>query len=270
MTVLIDTQDATAEAAAFLYAVIAALGMDSVELPDADDSPKAANIQVSGNTLYAAQQQWQYPDHESLFEHWLVTTCFPAVETSTVWAVVQTGAQAFPLLAAALAYAHADHGSLLIDADATGALTNTILTDTDQAVEVLDYDHQLPSPHIYLLNAPRWQRVTLMLQRNRSNPLHSVLLLDVLSAARYHFKHTVIDCGGDLFLAQRLAAADVRVIHLDDASRPLYVDLKPYKSIEYFTHRIPEYATRTDFEFIAHNTRRRATLRRWAQQGDQS
>lgn len=65
MTVLVDTQDATEQAADFVYAVVAALGMDIVELTEADDTPKAASIQVSGNTLYANNQQWYYPDHEA-------------------------------------------------------------------------------------------------------------------------------------------------------------------------------------------------------------
>lgn len=268
MTVLVDTQDATAQATEFVYAVVAALGMHLVELADADDTATAANIQVSGNMLSADNRQWHYPDHEAAFEHWLVTKCFPRVEHSTVWAVVQTGLEPFPLLSAAMAYSHADDGALLIDADASGALTEAILHATDHAIDVLEFDLDLPSPHIYLLNAPTWENVTMMLHVNRNNPLNSVLLIDTVHAARHHFAHTVIDCGADLFLAQRLAAEGVQVIHVDDHSRPLYVNLQPYKQVDYHAHRIPEYATRRDFEYIVNTTRRRRGMRRWMQRGD--
>lgn len=268
MTVLVDTQDATEQAAGFVYAVVAALGMDIVELTEADDTPKAASIQVSGNTLYANNQQWYYPDHETAVEHWLVSCCFPHVEAPTVWAVAQTSTDTFPMLGAAMAYAHTSDGALLIDADASGTLTETILEDTDHAIDVLDFDFELPSPHIYLLNAPRWAGVAMLLQANRKSPLNSVLLADTLHAAKQHFAHTIVDCGADLFLAQRLAAEGVRVIHVDDASRPLHVNFTPHKKLNYFSHRIPKYATRRDFEFIAVNTRRRKTMRRWMQRGD--
>lgn len=268
LTVLVDTQDATEEAAEFVYAVVAALGLDIVELTDADDSPPAASVQVSGNMLYAADRQWHHPDHEAAFEHWLVTTCFRRVEQSTVWALVQTGIEPFPLLSAAMAYAHANTSALLIDADASGALTNNILRATDHAIDVLTFDMTLPSPHIYLLNAPSWQYVTMMLHVNRANPLNSVLLPETIHAARYHFAHTIIDCGADLFLAQRLAAEGAHVIHIDDHSRPLHVNLKPHKQIDYYAHRIPEYGTRRDFEYIVNTTRRRRGMRRWMQRGD--
>lgn len=268
MTVLVDTQDATVQATEFVYAVVAALGMRIVELADADDTATAANIQVSGNMLSAQNRQWHYPDHEAAFEHWLVTTCFPRVEHSTVWAVVQTGVEPFPLLSAAMAYAHADDNALLIDADASGALTETILRATDHGIDVLTFDLDLPSPHIYLLNAPSWEKVTMMLHVNRGNPLNSVLLIDTVHAARHHFAHTVIDCGADLFLAQRLAAEGAHVIHIDDHSRPLYVNLQPYKQVDYHSHRIPEYGTRRDFEYIVNTARRRRSLRRWMQRGD--
>lgn len=267
-TVLVDTQDATVEAAGFVYAVIAALGLDMIELVDADETPAAASIHVSGNVIWAADRQWHYPDHEAGFEHWLVTACFPRVHNSTVWAVVQTASEAFPLLSAAMAYAHCDDGALLIDADATGALTQTIVHATQHAVEVLPFDQVLPSPHIHLLNTPRWQDVAMMLHTNRSNPLHSVLLRETVHAARYHFAHTVIDCGADLFLAQRLAAEGAHVIHVDDHSRPLHVDLEPYKRLNYFSHRIPTYGTRRDFEHIANNHRQRRGMRRWMRHGD--
>ena len=267
-TVLVDTQDATEDAAGFVYAVIAALGLESVELADADDAPKAASIQVSGKTLFAGNRQWHYPDHRATFEHWLVSQCFPRTETSTAWAVVQTSADAYPMLSAAMAYAHADDGALLIDADASGALTDAILQATDHGIDVLDFDFDLPSPHIYLLNAPTWAQVTMMLQVNRANPLNSVLLVDTLHAAQHHFAHTVINCGADLFMAQRLAAEGVHVIHVDDFSRPLHVKFTPYKTLDYFSHRIPEYGTRRDFEFITTNRRRRKGMRRWMQRGD--
>ena len=263
-----DTSTASDDAARFVYAVIAALGMDTVELPEADDGPHAATIQVTGNTVLADNRQWIYPDHEATFEHWLVTTCFPRVADPTVWAVVQTGAERFEMLAAAMAYAHHDHGALLIDADASEALSRTVLDATDHAIEILTFDFEMPSPHIYMLNAPTWQGVTMLLQVDRANPLNSVLLPETLQAAKHHFAHTIIDCGADLFLAQRLAAAGSRVIHVDDGARPLYVDLTPHKRIEYFAHDIPPYGTRRDFEFIAHNTRRRAAMRRWMQRGD--
>ena len=267
-TVLLETHDATEEAATFVYAVIAALGLDSIELADADETPVAASIQVSGNLISAANRQWHYPDHEAGFEHWLVTTCFPRVENSTVWAVVQTGLDTFPLLSAAMAYAHSDDGALLIDADATGALSDIILQATNHQVEVLQFDRELPSPHIYLLNTPKWHHVAMMLHVNRSNPLHSVLLRETVHAARYHFAHTIIDCGADIFLAQRLAQEGAHVVHVDDHSRPLHVDLAPHKYLNYFSHRIPEYGTRRDFEYIANTTRRRRGMRRWMRQGE--
>jgi len=268
--VLVDTQDATPEAAEFVYTVVAALGLRLVELADADETPPAASLQVSGNMLATAARQWHYPDHEAAFEHWLVTTCFRRVDQSTVWALVQTSVDSYPLLAPAMAYAHADDGALLIDADASGALTDTILQATDHAIEVLEFDLHLPSPHIYLVNAPSWRDVTMMLHVNRSNPLHSVLLRETVHAARYHFAHTIIDCGADLFLAQRLAAEGAHVIHIDDDSRPLYVDLEPHKRLDYFSHRIPEYGTRRDFEFIVNTTRRRRSMRRWMQRREAS
>ena len=265
---MVDTQDATPQATEFVYAVVAALGLNIVELADTADHPVAANVQVWGNTISAGDRQWHYPDHEAAFEHWLVTTCFRRVKDSTVWAVVQTGVEVFPLLAAAMAYAHAADGALLIDADATGKLSQTILDATDHSIEPLAFDRDLPSAHIYLLNAPRWHHVTMMLDAQRSNPLHSVLLRDTVHAARHHFAHTVIDCGADLFLAQRLAEEGAQVVHVDDESRPLYVHLKPYKRINYFSHRIPRYGTRPDFEYLVSATRRRRRMRRWMQRGD--
>lgn len=267
LTVLVDTQDATDEAKNFVYAVIAALGLHTIEGADADDTPVAANIQVSGRTISAANRQWHVPDHQATFEQWLVTTCFRRVHDPTVWAVVQTGTETFPLLAAAMAYAHADDGTLLIDADATGTLTETILQATDHATEVLEFDLDLPSPHIYLLNAPSWHHVTMMLHVYPSNPLHSVLLRETLHAAQYHFRHTVIDCGADLFLAQRLSEEGAHVVHVDDHARPLFVDLDAYQRINYFSHRIPDYGTRRDFEYLVNATRRRRGMRRWMQRG---
>lgn len=268
LTVLVDTRDATADATDFVYAVIAALGLHSVELADADDTSVAASIQVSGNMISAANRQWHVPDHQADFEHWLVTTCFRRVKESTVWVVVQTGTETFPLLAAAMAYAHADDGALLIDADATGALTETILQATDYSVDVLEFDLGLPSPHIYLLNAPSWHHVTMMLHVNGSSPLHSVLLRETLHAAQHHFTHTVIDCGADLFLAQRLFEEGAQVVHVDDHSRPLFVDLAPFKRVNYFSHRIPDYGTRRDFEYLVNAARRRRGMRRWMRRGD--
>ena len=53
MRVLVDTR-ASDDAARFVYAVIAALGMDIVELADAnDDASYAATIQVGDNTIVA-------------------------------------------------------------------------------------------------------------------------------------------------------------------------------------------------------------------------
>lgn len=269
MRVLVDTSSASDDAARFVYAVIAALGMDIVELADAnDDASYAATIQVGDNTIVADHKQWHYPDHEATFEHWLVTTCFPSSVDPTVWALVQTGSERFKMLAAAMAYAYQDQGVVLIDADASEALSRSILEATDDAIDILTFDFEMPSPHIYMLNAPTWEGVTMLLQVDRANPLNSVLLPETLQAAKYHFAHTVIDCGADLFLAQRLAAAGSRVIHIDDGARPLYIDLTPHKRIEYFSHDIPPYGTRRDFEFIVHNTRRRAGMRRWMQRGD--
>jgi len=268
MTALVDTTRADDDAAYFVYAVIAALGINIVELHDADDGPYAVTIQVRGSTILAQDHQWHFPDHEATFERWLAETYFPAPEQSTVWAVVQTGAERFELLAAAMAYAYRDDGALLIDADASTSLSQRIHSATQYAVDVLPFDFDLPSPHIYVLNAPRWEGVSMLLQTSRTNPLNSSLLINTVQAARRHFAHTIIDCGADLFLAQRLAAAGVRIIHIDDYSRPLHVELTPYKRIDYFAHTIPPYGTRSDFEFLVHNTRRRARMRRWLNRGD--
>lgn len=265
---MVDTRDATEAAAEFIYTVAAALGLETVELAEADDTAKAASIQVSGNTLYSNAKQWHYPDHDATFERWLVSQCFPRQETSTAWAVVQTGADAYPLLSAAMAYAVADNGALLVDADAAGILTTTIQRDTDTAIEVLDFNQQLPSPHVYLLNAPTWAGVTMMLQADGGSPLNSVLIAETTVAAQQHFGHVVIDCGADLFMAQRLAAEGVQVVHIDDYSRPLYVDFEPYMKLDYAHHGIPDYGTRRDFEFIYKNTRRRKGMRRWMERGD--
>lgn len=266
-TILVDTRDATEAATEFIYAVAAALGLDTVELTDADDVPKAAHIQVTGNTLYADNRRWQYPDHEAKFERWLVSTCFPRTEHSTAWAVVQTGADAYPMLAAAMAYAVANDGAILLDADAAGTLSAAILEETEYAIDVLDYDIGLPSPHIYVLNAPQWAGVAMMLQVNGKNPLNSILIAEATIAAQYHYPHVVINCGADLFMAQRLAAEGVQVVHVDDHTRPLYVDFEPYKKLDYAEDRIPDYGTRRDFEFIYKNTRRRKSLRRWMERG---
>lgn len=268
MPVLVDTTGATQAAAHFVYAVVAALGMEIVEFIDADDDPAAANIQVRGNTIVVDNHQWHYPDHRGAFEDWLVSKCFPNTADPTVWAVVQTSTERFDMLAAAMAYAYRDDGALLIDADASEALSRHILTATEHAIEVLRFDFDLPSPHVYVLNAPKWEGVSLLLQSDRASPLNSVLLPDTLQAAQQHFAHTIIDCGADLFLAQRLAASGTRVIHVDDCARPLHVKLTPYKRIDYFAHNVPQYAARQDFEFIVHNTRRRASMRRWMQRGD--
>lgn len=268
VTLMVDTKDATPQATEFVYAVGAALGLNLVELADTADHPVAVNVQVWDTTISAGDRQWHYPDHQAAFEHWLVTTCFPRVKHSTVWAVVQTGVKVLPLLAAAMAYAHAADGALLIDADATGKLSRTILEATDHDIEPLAFDPDLAAAHIYLLNAPRWHHVAMMLGTQGSNPLHSVLLRDTLHAARHHFAHTVIDCGADLFLAQRLAEEGAQVVHVDDDSRPLYVNLQPYKRINYFSHRIPGYGARTDFEYLVSATRQRRGMRRWMQRGD--
>lgn len=267
-TVLVDTQDATEAATEFVYAVTAALGLNTVDLTEADEVPKAAHIQITGNTLSADSRRWHYPDHEAKFERWLVSKCFPRTEHSTAWAVVQTSTDTYPLLAAAMAYAVADEGVLLIDADAAGTVTAAILDDTEHAIEVLGYDLALPSPHIYVLNAPRWAGVAMMLQVNGQSPLNSILIAEAAIAAQYHYKHVVINCGADLFMAQRLAAEGVQVVHLDDFSRPLYVDFEPYKKLDYAEDRIPDYGTRRDFEFIYKNTRRRKGMRRWMERGE--
>lgn len=268
VAVMVETQHATPQAMEFVYAVIAALGLNLVELVDTADLPVTANVQVCGNTISANGRQWHYPDHEAAFEHWLVTTCFRPVKDSTVWAAVQTGPEVFPLLAAAMAYAHADDGALLIDADAAATLSDIILQATEHHIEPLVFDLDLPSAHIYLLNAPRWHDITIMLNDKRSNPLHSVLLRETVNAARHHFAHTVIDCGADLFLAQRLAEEGAHVVHVDDDSRPLYIDLEPYKRVDYYSHRLPDYATRRDFKYLVNATRRRRGMRRWMQRGD--
>src|SRR5690625_302240 len=270
-TILVDTRDANSQAAEFVYAVAAALGLDIVELPHAEDASKVVHIQVSGNTVYADARQWHYPEHEATFEHWLVSKCFPRAEHNTVWATVQTGNGSYPLLAVAMAYATAGAtagGTLFVDADAAGTLTDTILEATDHAIEALDFDFSMPSPHIYLLNAPVWEGVTLMLQRNSTNQYNSVLLADTTDTARQHFRHVVVNCGADLFIAQRLAADGAQVVHVDDFSRPLYVKFDPYKKLDYASHRIPDYGTRRDFEFIYTNTRRRKGMRRWMERGD--
>lgn len=270
MTVLVDTTDASDDAARFVYSVIAALGLGIAEFPEPDDASYAATIQVRGSTITADTNQWHHPENKATFEDWLVRTCFARVSDPTVWAVVQTGSERFEMLSAAMAYAYQNDGALLIDADASEALSRRILEATDNAIEILAFDFDLPSPHIYMLNAPTWEGVTMFLQVDRANPLHSALLTDTLTAAKHHFAHTIIDCGADLFLAQRLAAVGSRVIHIDDCTHPLYVDLMPYKRIEYFAHDIPPYGTRDDFESIVHNTRRRANMRRWMQRGDQT
>ncbi|HIY85636.1 MAG TPA: hypothetical protein H9822_04220 [Candidatus Yaniella excrementavium] len=269
--VLIETHDATGPATEFVYAVVAALGLDLAEPSEAEDTNTVVYVQVCGSTLYADDKQWNYPEQQATFEYWLVSQCFPRVAHNTVWATVQTSHDHYPLLAAAMAYATtgiAASGTLLLDADASGALTDTILDATDNSVEVLDFDLALPSPHIYLLNAPIWEDVTLLLQRHGANPLNSVLLDDTVAAARHHFHTVVINCGADLFMAQRLAADGAQVVHVDDFSRPLYVQFEPYKKIDYASHRIPEYGTRRDFQFIYTNTRRRKGMRRWMARGD--
>lgn len=271
LTVLVDTRDATAAAETFVYAVIAALGMRIIEYDAADDTQYPVHLQVSGNTVYSGDHQWQYPDHETTFERWLVTKYFPHVNNPVVWAVVQTSYDTFPILSAAMAYAqvHAEDKVLLIDADAAEALSRHILDDTNHAIDLLEFDFELPSPHIYLLNAPVWHGVTMLLHAGQANPLNSVLLTDTLQAARHHFDHTVIDCGMDLFLAQRLAAEGALVIHIDDHSRLLHVDLDTHWQVNYFRHNIPVYGTRRDFEFVVKSTRGRRSLRRWLQRGDQ-
>ena len=142
----VDTTRADDDAAYFVYAVIAALGINIVELHDADDGPYAVTIQVRGSTILAQDHQWHFPDHEATFERWLAETYFPAPEQSTVWAVVQTGAERFELLAAAMAYAYRDDGALLIDADASTSLSQRIHSATQYAVDVLPFDFDLPSP----------------------------------------------------------------------------------------------------------------------------
>lgn len=108
MTILVETRDATEQAAEFVYAVAAALGLNIIEVTDCGDDPTAVHVQVSGNTLEAEARRWYYPDHEATFERWLVATYFPDAEQNTVWAVVQTGTDHYPLLSAAMAYAKSE------------------------------------------------------------------------------------------------------------------------------------------------------------------
>lgn len=269
--VLVHQDRATDDCLSFVYAVIAALGLTLID-QQAEHDQDAVVIELNGHRIAADNRQWHHPDHEAGFEHWLTTACFPAVRDPAVWAIVQTSTDTFPLLAPALAYAHSgpEHHVLLIDADATETPSQHILTATDHAIPTLAFDFQLPSPHVYLLNAPRWHHVTMLLQVDRANPLNSVLLPETLRAAQQHFHHTVIDCGADLFLAQRLATHGVRVIHVDDYSRPLHTTVVPHRAVNYFNHRIPVYGTRRDFEFLVRSSAGRRTLRRWLAHGDQS
>lgn len=267
-TVVVDTRDASAQATEFVYAVTAALGVNTIAFAEQADIPVAASIKISGNVISAAHVQWHYPQHETSFEQWLVTTCFQQVENSIVWAVVQTGDEVFPLLSAAMAYAHARDGALLVDAGAQGSLTETIREATYHHIDALKYDHYEPSAHITLVNTPTWHDVSLMLHTTQTNALQSAALNDIVRAARYHFLHTVIDCGADLFLGQRLAHHGARVIHIDDQSHPLYVDLQPYKTLNCHSHKIPAYGTGRDFQDISNTTRRRGRMRRWMKHGD--
>lgn len=267
-TVLVDTEDATPPAAHYVYAVCAALGVQPVTLDATTDDDLAATIQVTGNTLISGVHQWTYPTQNNVFEHWLVNTCYPKVSNPAIWAVVQTGKDPYPLLAAAMAYAHQKTGALFIDANAAETSSSLILEAAGQTLNTLDFDFDLPSPHIYLLNTPRWEGINLLLKTGQANPLSTVLLTDTVHAARHHFSHTVVDCGADLFLAQRLNDEGAHVIHLDDYTRPIHVKFSPHKRVDYYSTRIPEYGRRRDIEFIVHNTRRRAALRRWMERGE--
>src|SRR5699024_12862864 len=116
---------------------------------------------------------------------------------------------------------------LVIDPDATGALSQMIVSATGNDLPVLDIDEPVTSPHICLLNAPSWAGLTMLLPTDGANPLCSKMLPDTLAAAHQYFAHVVINCGADVFRAQLLAAQGVRVIHVDDCSRPLYVNFQP-------------------------------------------
>src|SRR5699024_6654558 len=158
--VLIETHDATGPATEFVYAVVAALGLDLAEPSEAEDTNTVVYVQVCGSTLYADDKQWNYPEQQDTFEYWLVAQCFPQVASNTAWDTVQTSPHHDPLVAAAMAYATpgiAASGRVLHDADASRALTDTMLDATDNRVEVLDFDLARPSPHIYLLTAPIWE-----------------------------------------------------------------------------------------------------------------
>lgn len=268
-SILVDDQDGAVEATEFVYAVAAALGLVPRQRTEAANEPRVVKIAVIGTTLHAEDRQWHYLEEATSFQQWLSQTYFPRPPHSTDWAVVQTGADTYPLLSAAMAYAVCNDTTLLIDADTSGTLSQRILSATDKGFQVLDIDEPAPSPQICLLNAPHWAGLTLLLQADEVNPLGSKMLPDTLAAAHQHFKHVVINCGADLFRAQLLAAKGVRVIHVDDCSRPLYANFQPHKKVDYHRHRVPTYGKHADFGVLAKTTRKRKALRRWMQRGDQ-
>lgn len=269
-SILVDDQDGTVEATEFVYAVVAALGLVPRKCSEAPDEQwVVAKIHVAGPMLRAEDHQWHYPEEATSFQRWLSQTSFPRPQHTTDWAVVQTGADTYPLLSAAMAYAVCKDATLFIDADTTGPLSQTILSATGNDLTVLDIDEPVPSPHICLLNAPSWAGLTMLLQTDGANPLSSKMLPDTLAAAHQYFAHVVINCGADVFRAQLLAAQGVRVIHVDDCSRPLYVNFQPHKKVDYHRHRVPAYGRGDDFGVLAKTTRNRKALRRWMQRGDQ-
>ncbi len=258
------------EAADFVYTVAAALGLVPRKCPETANEQPVVKIRVAGTMLHSEDHQWRYPEEATSFQRWLSHTYFPRPQHSTDWAVVQTGADTYPLLSAAMAYAVCNDATLLIDADTSGSLSQTILSATDNDLAVLDIDERTPSPHICLLNAPYWAGLTMLLQADGVNPLSSKMLPDTLAAAHQHFAHVIINCGADVFRAQLLAAKGVRVIHVDDCSRPLYANFQPHKKVDYHRHRIPTYGRHDDFGVLAKTTRNRKMLRRWMQRGDLS
>lgn len=267
-SILVDSQHGTEAASELVYATAAALGLEIVDPAETGDASVITNIEVSGSHLQTGAHRWQYPHQGAEFERWLVATCFPQTADSISWAVVQTSTQTYPLLAAAMAYSQANSGAVLIDADPASELTDSILEGTHHDIEVLEFNTETTSPHVYLLNAPTWAGITLVLQAPGTNPLTTVCVTDTVAAAQQHFGHVVINCGADLFLAQRLAADGTRVIHVDDAARPLKVNFQAYKKLDYTHDRIPDYGTRTGFELISTTRRRRKGMRRWMNRGD--
>lgn len=266
--ILVDNQGGTIEATEFVYAAAAAFGLVPLQLSEAGNEPPAVTIQVVDNILHTQDHQWHYPKEATSFQRWLSRAYFPQAQHNADWALVQTGTDTHPLLSAAMAYALSNDATLLIDADTSGTLSQTISAATDNAVEALNINELTPSPQICLLNAPQWAGLTMLLQAGETNPLSSTMLPDTLAAAHQHFAHVVLNCGTDIFKAQLLAAIGVRVVHLDDYSRPLYANFQPHKKLDYRKHRIPTYGRHDDFRVLAKTTRHRRTLRRWMLRGD--